>query len=86
MCLFARLSAGSPGALWEYLYSGTDASLLASCSWWSWGIGEPSLLRHSGVCSPLDGGESRPWWVGEAGALLYRKDGRGRKISDPIMK
>lgn len=33
-CLeFAYL--GLPGALWEYLYSGTDASLLASCSWWS---------------------------------------------------
>lgn len=68
---------GDPGALWEYLYSGTDASLLASCSWWSWEIGEPSLLRHSGVCSPLDGGESSPWWVGDAGALLEERGPNG---------
>lgn len=73
VCLNAFMFACSPGALWEYLYSGTDASLLASCSWWSWGIGEPSLLRHSGVCSPLDGGDRSPWWVGDAGALLKNK-------------
>lgn len=64
----------SPGALWEYLYSGTDATWLASCSWWSWGSGEPSLLRHSGVCRPLEGGERSPWCVGDAGALLFRKE------------
>lgn len=63
----------SPGALWEYLYSDTGATWLASCSWWSWGAGEPSLLRHSGVCRPLEGGERSPWCVGDAGALLDRK-------------
>lgn len=72
-CVLVQRSADTPGALCEYLYSGTDASLLASCSWWSWGMGEPSLLRHSGVCRPLDGGDSSPWWVGEAGALLRRR-------------
>lgn len=70
-----NMRARSPGALWEYLYSGTAASLFASCSWWSWGMGEPSLLKHSGVCNPLDGGERSPWWVGDAGALLkYREE------------
>lgn len=42
-------------------------------------MGEPSLLRHSGVCSPLDGGERSPWWVGEAGALLKKEGIKGEK-------
>lgn len=89
VCTYVHRCAGSPGALWEYLYSGTDASLLASCSWWSWEIGEPSLLRHSGVCSPLDGGERSPWWVGDAGALLEKTNKRIRerpKISEYIRR
>ncbi len=58
----------SPGALWEYRYSGTEASLEPkSCSW---DTGDPSRDRHSGVWRPLEWGEKRPEWVGDAGALL----------------
>lgn len=81
------IRSDSPGALWEYLYSDTDATWLASCSWWSWGTGEPSLLRHSGVCRPLEGGERSPWCVGDAGALLYRKrTGKLRKYYRKCIK
>lgn len=47
---------------------------MASCSWWSWEMGEPSRLRLSGVCRPLEGGDRSPWWVGDAGALLENKE------------
>lgn len=59
---------GLPGALCEYRYSGTEASLEPkSCSW---DTGDPSRERHSGVWRPLECGERRPEWVGDAGALL----------------
>lgn len=37
-------------------------------------MGEPSRDRHSGVCRPLEWGDSRPGWVGEAGALLKHRN------------
>lgn len=62
----------SPGALCEYRYSGTEANFDPKS--WSCGMGEPSLDRHSGVCRPLEWGDSRPGWVGEAGALLEHQN------------
>lgn len=62
----------SPGALWEYRYSGTEANFDPKS--WSCGMGEPSRDRHSGVCRPLEWGDSRPGWVGEAGALLKHQN------------
>lgn len=62
----------SPGALWEYRYSGTEANFDPKS--WSCGMGEPSRDRHSGVWRPLEWGDSRPGWVGEAGALLKHQN------------
>lgn len=62
----------SPGALCEYRYSGTEANFDPKS--WSCGMGEPSRDRHSGVCRPLEWGDSRPGWVGEAGALLKHQN------------
>ncbi|KAJ3614031.1 hypothetical protein NHX12_017608 [Muraenolepis orangiensis] len=59
---------------WEESLCSSTFLLLA---WGSAGtsprMGEPSLLGHSGVFSPLEGEDSRPRWIGETGALLEPK-------------
>lgn len=57
-------SLGWTAAVWVGAAGGASASM---------GTGDPSLDRLSGVWTPLEWADSTPMWLGDAGALLKRR-------------